>query len=139
MWSDVDLDSNPATVTIRPEISKSKRGRVIPLNQTTFELLSRLYKTKKSLYVFTNSYGDPFKSPTGVDKSWQNAKRRAGLNGFRFHDLRHSTATRLLASGVPMAVVSKVLGHHSISVTERYAHVEDQVAGALITLDENRK
>jgi integrase len=66
--------------------------------------------------VFTTPTGEPIEG-TGLTHRYQDALRRAGLRPRRFHDLRHGTATLLLASGVDIKTVSAILGHSTISVT----------------------
>jgi len=68
--------------------------------------------------VFTYK-GKPIGS---IRKAFNNACRRAGIKNLRFHDLRHTFATRLVLAGVDLATVSKLLGHSSIQMTMRYAH-----------------
>ncbi len=64
-------------------------------------------------------YGQPIQ---GVRTAFRNACLRAGIKDFRFHDLRHTFASRLVVSGVDLVTVSKLLGHSSIQMTIRYAH-----------------
>ncbi len=54
--------------------------------------------------------------------AFENSCKRAGIKNLRFHDLRHTSATRLVLAGVDQATVSKLLGHSSIQMTMRYAH-----------------
>ena len=58
-----------------------------------------------------------------VKKSFQTACRRAGIDDFRIHDLRHTFASWLVMNGVPLFEVSKLLRHACIQMTERYAHL----------------
>jgi integrase len=61
--------------------------------------------------------------------------RRAEIQDFRFHDLRHSFASRLAMKGVDLATIGKLMGHHGIRMTERYAHLtEDRLRAAVETL-----
>jgi len=69
-------------------------------------------------FVFTYQ-GKPLKS---IRTAFLNACDRAGIKNLRFHDLRHTFATRLVLAGVDLATVSKLLGHSSIQMTMRYAH-----------------
>ena len=56
--------------------------------------------------------------------------KRAGLRPFRFHDLRHATATYMLSEGIPLKVIQRVLGHSQIAVTANtYAHVMPELQG----------
>ena len=68
--------------------------------------------------VFTYR-GKPLKD---IRTAYKNACERAGIKNLRFHDLRHTFATRLVLSGVDLASVSKLLGHSSIQMTMRYSH-----------------
>ena len=68
----------------------------------------------------------------GGKTEWQRLTKRAGVKGFRFHDLRHTTATRLLRETGNLETVRRALNHRDISTTSRYAHVNDsEVADAL--------
>ena len=66
--------------------------------------------------VFTDAVGRPLLGPR-VSYSFQRAREAAGLPQVRFHDLRHSAATLMLAEGVPLAVISEWLGHSGIAIT----------------------
>ena len=69
-----------------------------------------------SLFTYRNK---PLKD---IRTAFKNACTRAGIKNLRFHDLRHTFATRLVLAGVDLATVSKLLGHSSIQMTMRYAH-----------------
>lgn len=56
-------------------------------------------------------------------KPFEGAVKKAGLVDFHFHDLRHTFASRLVMKGVPLAAVSELLGHTSVAMTMRYAHL----------------
>lgn len=60
----------------------------------------------------------------GVKSGFRRAREAAGMKHVHFHDLRHSCATILIASGADLYTVAKILGHSSVKTTERYAHVE---------------
>jgi len=57
-----------------------------------------------------------------MKKGFKAACRRAGIKGLRFHDLRHTFATRLVEKGADIETVRDLLGHYSITVTQRYTH-----------------
>jgi integrase len=63
--------------------------------------------------------------------SFLGALRRAGIEGLRFHDLRHTAATRMIESGASIVAVSKILGHEDLKTTMRYAHPEDSLKDAV--------
>lgn len=72
--------------------------------------------------VFTNEADEPVAS---IRTAWENAVSEAGLVNFTFHDLRHTFASRLVAAGVPLLHVSKLLGHSTILMTQRYSHASE--------------
>ena len=82
-------------------------------------------------YVFVDTEGDNIKT---VRTAFEAACRRAGLVGLRFHDLRHTAATRMIESGANIVAISKILGHSDIKTTMRYTHPEDSLKDALESL-----
>ena len=61
-----------------------------------------------------------------VDRLWRMARKQAGIEDVRLHDLRHSVASQAVLNGVPLPVVARLLGHSQVSMTLRYAHVADK-------------
>jgi len=119
-WADIDLDRK------RWHIAQTKAGRArnVPLSDTLVEMLRKLPSREGSPYVFPcPKTGEPYKAIYNV---WDRARKKAGLPDVRLHDLRHSFASFLINSGHSLYEVQKLLGHHSISVTERYAHLADE-------------
>jgi len=116
-WSQVNMEKR----CLRVEQTKSGKNRMIPINGYLYrELLKVKSLNGKSEYVFPNpKTGRPF---TEVKKSFKNACKRAGIHDLRFHDLRHTFATRLIESGVDLITVRDLLGHFSVRVTQRYTH-----------------
>ena len=101
--------------------TKSGRSREIPVNQRLRETLKELADRGLGQRVFWWKDGEPLGS---VKKGYKAALRRAGLEEKRnrFHDLRHTFATRLIDSGVDPFTVQELLGNASITTTQRYAH-----------------
>jgi len=121
-WHQVDL----AKRTVRAEKTKSGKMRTIPLNDCISAELMRLKAINgKSEHVFLN----PAKAkPLGdVKTAFNAAKRRAGIKGLRFHDLRHTFATRLVERGVDLITVKELLGHYSVTITQRYTHSRSEL------------
>jgi integrase len=69
---------------------------------------------------------------SGLNTAWRRLRNKAGVAGFRFHDFRHDTATRLLRATGNLALVSKALDHADIGTTQRYAHVLDAEVGTAL-------
>lgn len=96
--------------------------------------LLAMYKNKdQNKYVFTNPYtGTKY---NGIKKCFKAVCKLAGVENLRFHDLRHTGATRMVAAGVPLPVVKQILNHASIQTTMRYAHtMREQEISAVETL-----
>ena len=129
-WSDVDLDMN--MITINQTNTKSKKQRKIPVSSRMRTLLLEL-KLQSGIqeYVFTDIQGRAIRT---IRSAFQTACRKAGLDGLRFHDLRHTAATRMVESGANIVAISKILGHSDIKTTMRYAHPEDSLKEALESL-----
>jgi integrase len=120
-WPHVDYDRGQVA------IPKAKTGaRVVWLTEETRALLLRCPRRNDTDLVFDK---------TNARKLFEAAVKAAGLTDFTFHDLRHTAATHLRQGGAPLEVVQRVLGHASITTTQRYAHVDDgEVRDALSKL-----
>ena len=120
-WSQVDFKNR----RIRVEKTKNNKLRFIPINDILFYELNTLREMDgQSPYLFFNSEtGKPY---LDMKKGFKAACRRAGIEGLRFHDLRHTFATRLVEKGVDIETVRDLLGHSSIIITQRYTHSNDE-------------
>ncbi len=107
--------------------------RGLCLRACGFDSRLRHHILEPTYYVFTYE-GKPLKS---IRTAFENARSRAGIKNLRFHDLRHTFATRLVLAGVDLASVSKLLGHSTIQMTMRYAHpTPEALKNAVSKLDE---
>lgn len=82
----------------------------------------RRWKGNKLGLVFTTPVGSPL-DPRNVNRGYLAMLAKAGLPHFRFHDLRHTAATMMLASGLQMKTIAEILGHRTAGMSELYAHV----------------
>jgi integrase len=116
-WDDVDLDQR----LIRVQHTKSRRTRYIPINTVLYGELKALPTYKGVPFVFVN----PDTEDQWCDEkiAWKYAIRKSKVKNFRFHDLRHTFASRLVQAGVQLKAVQELLGHASIEMTMRYAHL----------------
>jgi len=129
-WSDVDLDMN--MITINQTNTKSKKSRKVYINSVLKRLFLELrLKSAGNEYVFLNDKGNRLKE---IKNGYNSACRRAGIDGLRFHDLRHTAATRMIESGANIVAVSKILGHSDIKTTMRYTHPDNSLKDALENL-----
>ena len=119
-WSQIDLFRK----TLQTTRGKTLKARVIPLNSTALELLKQRAKVRAiSGYVFTNSVGNKHDA-SKLKVAFKTAVRESGIEHIRYHDLRHTFATRLIQSKVGIYAVSKLLGHADVATTAKhYAHL----------------
>ncbi len=118
-WECVDFDLGIITVVN----SKNNESRNIPLNTVLTEELHRLRLNAKNEYVFSRSNGQVTLS---IRTAWEKALKRTNIQDFRFHDLRHTFASKLVMAGVDIVTVKELLGHKTISVTMRYSHLSQE-------------
>jgi integrase len=105
--------------------TKSGKARQIPINNRLAEVLREVRRGNqlKSPYVFCDSQGRRFYQ---VRRSFTSACRRAGIEAFRFHDLRHTFASQLVMRGASLKAVQELLGHADLKMTMRYAHLSQE-------------
>jgi len=131
-WDQVNLSSR--FIILSGEETKSGRRRSIPLNTRAHSaVMSRKAFSAKwclgSDWVFTNRKGARIQS---VKTSFASTCKAVGIKDFRIHDLRHTCAAWLVTAGVPLTEVRDLLGHRSITMTERYAHLSPENVRAAV-------
>jgi len=133
-WRNVDFQMDSLVV----ERTKSKKVRHVPMNEAVRNELLRLKaRSGRNTYVFLNPKTEgPISS---VKTAFKAACRRAGIGGFRFHDLRHTFATRCIRAGVDLGTLQSLLGHFSLQVTTRYVHSSNQAKREAVKLIEPKK
>lgn len=165
-WNDVDLDAQPAKLTVRRALKRDERDRTyldtpktsrsrrtIHLPRPLVDVL-RAHKARQAEQrlafgagwggrwadenlVFTNSVGGAL-DPNRVNRQVQQLARDAGLGKWTPHELRHSAASLLIAQGVPLKTISDMLGHSSIRVTaDVYGHLLSDARTEAATAMEN--
>jgi integrase len=111
LWKQIDFHRNCINVTN----TKSGKDRAIPLNNLTRDMLHGLRESDPA--------GERvFNDIPRVSKSFANLCRRAGIEDFHFHDLRHTFATRIADGGQNPFTIAYLLGHSNIQMTARYTH-----------------
>lgn len=137
---DVDLEREIAVL----RNTKNRDIRALPLMGHVKEVLKEHIAWVKSYYeeleekpkkrwLFPSQNGQ---APIDIRRPWEMARDAAGLVDFRFHDLRHSTASYLAMNGASQLEIAEVLGHRTLQMVKRYAHLsESHVKGILERLD----
>jgi integrase len=116
-WNQVDLKHG----FILLEITKNGDRREIPINMSLRNTLQNLPRRLDGGFVFSNpKKGKPYRD---IRKSFPSALRKAAIQDFRFHDLRHTFASQLVMAGVDITTIKELLGHKSLAMTLRYSHL----------------
>ena len=120
-WRDVDLAGK--VIRLRPEISKNKDGRLLPLQGELLEIIERAKQARQLScpYVFHDNgqaIGD-------FRKVWKRACKQAGLGTIIVHDLRRSAVRNMVRAGIPEQVAMSLSGHKTRSVFDRYNIVSE--------------
>lgn len=119
-WEHVDF------VNLVLTVPRSKHGetRHVHLNETAVAVLRDAPSRCVSDWVFPSRTGaTPLEPHNFLNRVFAPALKEAGIRDFRWHDLRHTFASRLVMSGVDLATVKELMGHKTLSMTLRYAHL----------------
>ncbi|MGE5443512.1 MAG: tyrosine-type recombinase/integrase [Ignavibacteriales bacterium] len=126
-WTCVDFNSN--TITIEAHCSKNKKTHVLPMNTIVRKvLLEAKLRAGNSEYVLLEAFN---LTQTAISERFMRLCIKLGIQGLRFHDLRHTCGTRLAEMGKDISTISKALGHSSINMSMRYVHPRESVKRAM--------
>jgi integrase len=133
-WSRVDLKRD--LIYLEGMHTKAGKRRSVALNRSAREAILtqarfRAVHCPAARWVFCTKKGEPIGS---VQTSFESACRRANIANFRFHDLRHTCAAWLIQAGVSITQVRDVLGHSTVAMTEKYAHLAPENARAAVAV-----
>src|SRR5579863_9354507 len=127
-WGSVDF--NRQLLTVEGPNAKNRQTRHVALNEEAVSVL-RLWREQ------SGTGAGVFGVTTGFQSAWERVLKRARISKFRWHDLRHQFASRLVQKGVPLNTVRDLLGHGSVGMSLRYAHLApDQRREAVSKLNE---
>jgi integrase len=117
-WDDVDFSQGHITIWE----SKNGESHTAPMSDLLAETLRRQKEERRprNPLVFPSPTGKPY---TDFRQSFKSACREARITDFRFHDLRHTFASHLVMNGVDLTTVKELLGHKTLVMTLRYAHL----------------
>lgn len=133
-WPQIDLDRGVATVTE----TKNGESRTLVLVDVIRAALAQIPKAQRTGLLFPSARDSS--KPRAFRHDWNAAIALAGLENFRFHDLRHSCASYLAMSGASALEIADVLGHKTLAMVKRYSHLSashkasllERVTGALV-------
>ncbi|MGK2907121.1 MAG: tyrosine-type recombinase/integrase [Desulfuromonadales bacterium] len=119
-WKDVDFERR----RILLHETKNDERRAAPLVGLAHDLLKKLSKVRRldNPYVFP---GNEESKPVYMRDTWNDALAKSEIKDFRFHDLRHTTASYLAMNGATLAEIAEVLGHKTLAMVKRYAHLSE--------------
>ncbi len=131
-WRDVDLARG--WITLRDTKNGERRG--VPLTGKALELVRQHAKVRRlDTPLLWPSKEHPDK-PMDLRQPWGKALKQAGIEDFRFHDLRHSAASYLAMNGASLNEIAGVLGHKTLNMVKRYAHLsESHTAGVVAAMN----
>jgi len=126
-WPDIDFDRS----VLYLHKTKNNERRAVPLFGPASVALKERSKVRRigSDLVFPNHKGD---APANIRSAWNHAVSAAGLEDFRFHDLRHSAASYLAMNGASPSEIAAVLGHKTLQMVKRYAHLSEQHTASVV-------
>jgi integrase len=131
-WFDVDFKRE----LIQVRESKSGKKRLVPMNVTIKGLLSGVERISEYVFASPKTNG----KLTDIKHSFVSALRKAEIEDFCFHDLRHTAASRMADAGADAFTLMKILGHSDIRMTTRYTHATDKaIRRAVTNLDASRQ
>ena len=133
-WRDIDFAEE--TIMVRAETSKNDKQYIVPMNDLTRDILKQWQAQCEN----TSARGLVFPSPkTGkkmgnCNSSWEALLKKAEIENFRWHDMRHDFASQLVMKGVDLNTVRELLGHADLKMTLRYAHLAPEAKKKAVQL-----
>ena len=137
-WRDIDFENR--IITVRAANAKNSKTQRVPMNNTVVNTLAKWRKQFNDMSDDALVFPNPKTGKKMHDcrSAWDTLMQEAGIQNFRWHDMRHDTATRLRRKGTPLDVVQRSLGHASVKTTQRYAHIgPDEERAAMELLDDD--
>jgi integrase len=127
-WQNIDFHRQ----TMRLENTKNGERRTVPVTGLAWQHLLSLSKVRKLgvNLIFPAKNG---KKPADIQDAWDAALDRAQISDFRFHDLRHTAASNLAMSGASLLEIAQILGHKTLAMVLRYAHLTEQHTASVLS------
>ena len=122
-WDRVDFERRKLLLAT----TKNGESREVPMNKTVLALLTDLHTAKTGEFVFPTERKYKSSRPLLNPRQWfEIVLKDAEVDNFHWHDLRHTFASRLVMKGIDLHTVSKLMGHKTLTVTQRYAHLSPE-------------
>ena len=127
-WENIDFKRKVITL----HQTKNGERRLLPLAGYGLKLLEEHANREHNCkdLVFPNKYGT---APVEIKKCWETALKKAGIDDFHFHDLRHSAASYLAMNGASSGEIAEVLGHKTLAMVKRYAHLSEAHTAGIVS------
>ena len=127
-WPDIDMKKGQIIL----HETKNGERRTIPLTGYALDLINQHKKIRRinNDMLFPSTKGD---KPYEIKKSWEAVLKKADIKDFRFHDLRHSAASYLAMNGASLAEIAEVLGHKTLQMVKRYAHLSEAHTSSVVS------
>ena len=127
-WQDIDLARGVITL----HETKNGERRILPLTGHALELVKQHSKVRQLTcdLVFP---GKSLQAPIDIRTPWETALKRAEIEDFRFHDLRHSAASYLAMNGASLAEIAEILGHKTLQMVKRYSHLSEAHTSKIVS------
>jgi len=127
-WDDVDFHREVAILNE----TKNDESRALPLTGLALKLLKELFKNRRSgtTLLFPRTDGQ---KPLEIRKAWDSAIKKAKIEDFKFHDLRHSAASYLAMNGATLPEIAEVLGHKTFQMVKRYSHLSEPHTASVVS------
>ena len=130
-WNQIDF--NNMLIWLDAEGTKTSESRPIPLNMALTKMLRSLIRNIGSDLVFCKPDGSPYRN---IQDAFRKACKKAKIDDFVFHDLRHTAVTNMRRAGIDHLTVMKISGHKTMSVFKRYNTIdEDDLRAAATRMD----
>lgn len=121
LWGDVDLKKGRATL----HATKNTDKRTLVLVPAVVEELKKLPRRIDSGRIFDSPNPEGKRTFPNFNRAWDDVRDRAKLKNFRFHDLRHTFASRMAMNGYSLPEIAGALGHRTLAMVQRYAHLTE--------------
>ena len=118
--------------------TKNGEDRAVPISLNVYDLLKEHSKVRKinSEFVFAREDGE---KPADLRWQWEEAIKKAKIENFKFHDLRHTAASYLAMNGASLLEIADILGHKTMTMVKRYSHLtKKHTAGVLERMNEKQ-